>query len=486
MAFKKYQKLILEGSNDGVNWERVYPEEYSKGEVIEEDSSDCGGTIENRWWPIPNEFICVNNDKYTVVKRQYRQQGETEWRDYEPLQTKEGELVEKNAGYCGYGEYWKPLDTWQCASVSDMFTTVFSLSNGGQCQVGGTGSTVVFGDTYWLDTKPDDTIWFSAIPADSYHPVKQMTIDGITSSGFWKSTVDGDADHSIFIEFYSKSLWTVSGGYQAEHVVSGAFPYKMEDGDVLSLSAKPATNWGFNRFEVTMLSDSTVSSYYENPVNFPVHGDCIVSLFYDNEKLNEGGWLRYNDDGPIISVEDTKHITTHNWYDVAEWWFEQHAFGLEQLYNLSTEIPHTLLYIDSYAFTSANYKQYTTYLNVVDFPDVISVGASAFEGLSYLNSVSLPACKVLDYACFRSCSVLSRISLPAAALLGARCFQFCSSLRWVYLLGSSVCQLSKTNLGALQSQFSGCHSMLSVIVPSSLYYNYRDAWGSYSKYIYSY
>lgn len=119
--YKKFKRLKLQGSNDGVNWFDVTPFEYKPGDVIEEDSKDCGGyggVTQNRWVEILGEYLCINNDKYKKLKKQYLDTATGNWVDVEPLETMQGELIEKNSEQCGYAEQWVDTDDWGCKAVS--------------------------------------------------------------------------------------------------------------------------------------------------------------------------------------------------------------------------------------------------------------------------------------------------------------------------------------------------------------------------------
>lgn len=118
--YRKYQRLVLEGSNDGINWVVQEPRQYKKGDVIEEDSKDCGGggsVTQYRWKVINDEYICINNDKYQKTKKQVWDFENGEWVDVVPLETSYGELIEPNSSSCGYGEQWVDTDDWSCKEV---------------------------------------------------------------------------------------------------------------------------------------------------------------------------------------------------------------------------------------------------------------------------------------------------------------------------------------------------------------------------------
>lgn len=120
--YKKFKKLKLQGSNDGVNWFDITPFEYKRGDVIEEDSKDCGGyggVTQNRWVEILGEYLCINNDKYKKLKKQYLDTATGNWVDVEPLETMQGELIEKNSEQCGYAVQWVDTDDWGCKAIEE-------------------------------------------------------------------------------------------------------------------------------------------------------------------------------------------------------------------------------------------------------------------------------------------------------------------------------------------------------------------------------
>ena len=120
--YRKYKRLVLEVSNDGINWVVQEPRQYKKGDVIEEDSKDCGGyggVAQNRWVEILGEYLCINNDKYKKLKKQYLDTATGNWVDVEPLETMQGELIEKNSEQCGYAEQWVDTEDWGCKDIEE-------------------------------------------------------------------------------------------------------------------------------------------------------------------------------------------------------------------------------------------------------------------------------------------------------------------------------------------------------------------------------
>lgn len=108
MAYDKYQKLKLQYSYNGNYWSDVVPPRYKVGELIEENSPDCGGynTI-YRWYALPDEYVCEGYNKhYKEVYQQSKNDGFT-WTNVSPEQTRTGALIEANSIDCGYGISWE-------------------------------------------------------------------------------------------------------------------------------------------------------------------------------------------------------------------------------------------------------------------------------------------------------------------------------------------------------------------------------------------
>lgn len=87
---------------------------------------------------------------------------------------------------------------------------------------------------------------------------------------------------------------------------------------------------------------------------------------------------------------------------------------------------------------------------------------------------------ITSYA-FYNCQNLSTASFPKCSIINTEAFYNCASLTSLYLLGSSVCRLSGTNI------FGMTPNSLAIYVPESLYgaYKTNSTWSSYSDHIQS-
>lgn len=113
MAYDKYEKLKLQytyGPGEGY-WADVIPPQYKAGELIEKDSPDCGGVVKlYRWYALPDEFICDGYSKYYKEVYQVTTNEGFTWENVEPLQTRTGQLIEENSMDCGYGVTWELIE----------------------------------------------------------------------------------------------------------------------------------------------------------------------------------------------------------------------------------------------------------------------------------------------------------------------------------------------------------------------------------------
>lgn len=199
--YKKFQKLKLQGSNDGVNWFDVTPFEFKRGDVIEEDSKDCGGyggVTQNRWVEILGEYLCINNDKYKKLKKQYLDTATGNWVDVEPLETMQGELIEKNSEQCGYAEQWVDTDDWGCKDIEEPAPT--------------------------LPIVTDDVSFQKALRYNG-SVLTYFYIDGtFASEALPPSTYKNIYDASYIIDFGS-SLYSLSYNVEHSHVYMGKAVY---------------------------------------------------------------------------------------------------------------------------------------------------------------------------------------------------------------------------------------------------------------------
>lgn len=115
----------------------------------------------------------------------------------------------------------------------------------------------------------------------------------------------------------------------------------------------------------------------------------------------------------------------------------------------------------------------------VDFPVCTTTGSDAFAFCSSLTNVNFPMCTTIEVNAFTGCQSLSTATFPECASIGSYAFYDCSSLTALYLTGSSVVTLARSNAFTGTPIASGTGL---VYVPSSLYSDYisNSVWSWFS------
>ena len=100
VGYDKYEQLKKQESIDGVNWTDVVPLETMQGDLIERNSTDCGYIEPQYRWINTGSFTCIGYDKYEETKEQVSYDGGNTWEDTGT--TGSGNLIEANSADCGY------------------------------------------------------------------------------------------------------------------------------------------------------------------------------------------------------------------------------------------------------------------------------------------------------------------------------------------------------------------------------------------------
>lgn len=132
-----------------------------------------------------------------------------------------------------------------------------------------------------------------------------------------------------------------------------------------------------------------------------------------------------------------------------------------------------------------------TNLTSVSFPVCTYIDDYAFSKCAKLTSIDLPECSYIGYNTFNSCSNLTSVSFPSCNYIDSYAFRSCYTLSQIYLMNSSICTLSNSNVfystpfTGYSSYFSGTPS---IYVPTSLVDAYKSAtnWAYFSSYISGY
>lgn len=155
-------------------------------------------------------------------------------------------------------------------------------------------------------------------------------------------------------------------------------------------------------------------------------------------------------------------------------------YAFQYCSELTTASFPTCMLINGYAFANC------TKLTTISFPNCTTINNYAFAYCTKLTIVNFPTCRIIDGYAFYCCSSLTTASFPKCRTIGSRVFSQCAQLISLYLLGSSVADLSYSNTFSstpIAGYTTSTDGVLgSIFVPSSLYSSYISAtnWVFYS------
>ena len=275
-AMEKKQQSV-----DGGEWTDVTPLETRAGELLEENSEDCGyqPTFEYRWVVITGQYECVGYDKYAVEKKQQSSDGGQNWTDVEPLQTRTGSLIERNSTDCGYLE---PQYRW--VAISDAFVCVgYDKHQQEKQQVSYDNGTT------WEDVVPANTRTGSLIEHNSddcgYVPetvYRWVTIsDGYMCVGFDKYTTE-------------KKQQSVDGGTTWTDVV----PTETRAGELVEANSEYCGYTDYTTFDCGILFTDKYDRY------FSTNSGARFELL-STQVNNANGYIRVNFRIHIKKIMDT-------------------------------------------------------------------------------------------------------------------------------------------------------------------------------------
>ena len=151
-------ELVYDGTKDVI---RVNTNQYSptwNNNIPEtaniQDPINCPTEIEiqYRWITVSGETVCVEYDKYSLLKKQQSTDGGQTWTDVSPLDTMTGYLIEANSEDCGYVPPTPPSTQYRWVTVSESYQCIgydkYSVQKKQQSTDGG---------ETWTDVSPLET-----------------------------------------------------------------------------------------------------------------------------------------------------------------------------------------------------------------------------------------------------------------------------------------------------------------------------------------
>ena len=429
---------------------------------LEECKRGSGCTnLEYRWVDVQNEYICENFNKYKKQRREQRCVGTNEWVAIYPYEYQKGEIIENDSVDCGYGpsverhiygttdghgsinispskEYYSSTDV---VTITALPSTdyVFSCYNYGSTSEYGKIST---NSTLMLTMTHD---WYVSAEF-SYSLSLYYLYTSINGEG---SIMVTPSKNEYSRQEHVNILAFPSANYMFEYYEYGSTPAYGSTALRANLDLTMSNDWYVkaNFVSGTASSESLYYSYYTGSETWYNWGKSTLSKIDNNGSLAS---IIIDYGGVVLSLpsrafSSQSYLTTVNLPNCKS--LDTYAFYYCPKL-ISVNLPNCT-YIDGFAFEGC--KSLTSidlpncsYINggafydchsllSIDLPLCEYVANNAFEYCYSLSSVNLPNCKYVDDAAFRECSVLPSIDLPNCSYVGNGTFSNCSALSSVNL-----------------------------------------------------
>ncbi len=502
MAYNKYQKLVLQGSNDGVNWVIQEPRQYRRGEIIEENSIDCGGSggnIRYRWITMPDEFMCINNDKYQLLKKQVFNYETSDWEDVDPIETQQGELVEKDSEYCGYGVQWVDTDRLECVKF-DYYRVYTTISGSGSIYISPSKEEYLEDESVEITNVPSEGYYFSRYSYGITDQYGKYTTDMIfrlpmTNDWYVKAIFESKPESGClqYVHRDGNDIWinwSYSGIRNIDHesiknvasavydhcgIIRRTYPYEYsldrpyDEGafeycdNLQTVSFPQLSIIGYNTFascsELSSVSIPQAKILSDNAFRF-----CRKLESLDIPNVISIGSGAFGECFTLSTISTPKVISIQ-------------SYAFLECIKLQSFIAPNLLYIHGHAFESC------FELSKFDAPNVLSIYHGAFESCSNLVEVNIESAQYIGYGCFYRCGKISELYLPNVSFIGEKAFYSCANLENVYLMSDKVVSFSATFTDYGEplplGTFELAHPNLKVHVPRKLYDTYYTRYYNY-------
>lgn len=474
---------------------------------LEECKRGSGCTnLEYRWVDVQNEYICEGFNKYKKQRREQRCVGTDEWVAIYPYEYQKGEIIENDSVDCGYGpsvehyiygttdghgsinispskEYYSSTDV---VTITALPSTdyMFSRYNYGSTSEYGQIST---NSTLMLTMTHD---WYVSAEF-SYSLSLYYLYTSINGEG---SIMVAPSKNEYSRQEHVNILAFPSANYMFENYEYGSTPAYGSTTLRANLDLTMSNDWYVkaNFASGTASSESLYYSYYTGSETWYNWGKSTLSKTDNNGSLasiiiDYGGVVQSIPDKAFYSHSYLTKIILPNVSYIGSNAFAYNS-KLSQIdiplckYIGSWAFIHTGLSYDinlplcSYIGTNAFYgcsslEQFDgKILSVVGFnvfadcvklssinlPVCSSISASAFYGCSNLRKIDLPMVSYISYYAFRNCIKLKSIDLPNCSYIGNDAFAHCSELTYVNLPNCSYID---------DNVFIGCVNLLSIDLP---------------------
>ena len=453
-------QLVYDGTKDVI---RVNTNQYSpswNNNIPEtaniEDEINCPSGIEKQYRWVAIGFSCVGYDKYEQLKKQESIDG-VNWTDVVPLETMQGDLIERNSTDCGYIE---PQYTWTkpviiCIGYDKYEQSREQVSyDGGNTweDTGKTSETLIEANSADCGYEPTvETRWvvvdgqYECVGYDK-HAVekKQQRIDG----GSWTDVTPTETRTGSVIEYNSEDCGYVPptpGGYENQYLTfealedgtfsfTNAVQYTIDNGATWTTlnanTASPTVTRGNKimwKAEITPSWPSGVGTF-SSTGRYNVEGNPMSLLFGDNFKgktdltgKNYALYGLFKDDSNVINAKNLSLPAT----TLANRCYNSMFWGCTSLVN-TPALPATTLAESCYGNMFYGCSNLTTAPALPATTLAKNCYFSMFDSCKNLTTApELPATTLADYCyeqMFASCTNLTTAPELPATTLAERCY----------------------------------------------------------------
>ena len=418
-----YSRTRQQASYDrGQTWDWTEPAVYNYGDVIEENSPQCGYPI-YQWVTVKGATMCGTDEatkynQYGVEKEQVSTDNGISWTD--TGKQREGKMIENLSLKCGYVPEWK----WEFTSIS----CGYQVPSNAQSAITRVTESTEYCENVrkysrqnielstdngatWSKTDEFKTTLLESASTECGYAEQWVTVEGEDFCG------DGDSRYNKYhkekkkVSYDSGVTWTDTDETRAGGVIETA-----------------SIDCGYND-SVTVVVDTNDTYKY-----------------FDIEGVLGEDSLNISDKSTIKKVIVGSKVTS---IGNSAFWNYTSLTGIT--------IPNSVTSIGTYVFWNC-----TSLENVVIPDSVTSIGWDAFYYCTSLKSVVLSeGLTSISEQTFSNCSSLESVILPEGIkTIGDNAFEYCKSLTGITI------PTGVTEIG--NDAFSDCKSLTNITIPEGI------------------
>lgn len=123
-----YKMQVVYSLDEGKTWLAFNPPMYVPGDVYQTQSTECGYTM-YEWQPVKGEYICLSENKYEKLQYMYSEDKGVSWLPVEPNEFKRGEIIEEQSLDCAIPRYrWFKTEETVCVGIELYSIEVYQVS----------------------------------------------------------------------------------------------------------------------------------------------------------------------------------------------------------------------------------------------------------------------------------------------------------------------------------------------------------------------